>query len=59
MPDTHPPCARCSTTDPDAFDSPTSGWCRECWAWMTDYGRRFSEWADGVISRGRNWTPFQ
>jgi hypothetical protein len=54
MPDPHGPCYRCKTTDADAFDTPTSSYCRTCWAWVTDYGRRMSEWAGRTIDAARS-----
>jgi hypothetical protein len=59
MPDT-PRCTRCRTQGPEAFDSPTAAYCRECWAYITDHGRRFGEWAGGQIdrARGRGRGPF-
>ena len=55
--DSHPPCGRCRTTDPDAFDSPTSAYCRKCWAWQMDPDRRFREWAESA-QRSSTRLPF-
>lgn len=48
--DTHPPCFRCRTTDPDAFGTPTAAYCLSCWAWKTDYSRQFHDWVDRETS---------
>jgi hypothetical protein len=49
MSDSHPPCGRCRTTEPDAFDAPTSAFCVPCWEYMTDHGRRFGEWIENTL----------
>jgi hypothetical protein len=46
MPDQHIACRRCAATKPEAFDTPTGAYCRECWAYITDHGRRFGEWIE-------------
>jgi hypothetical protein len=58
MPDTHPPCARCSTTDPAEFEHPSSMFCRPCWAWQIDPDRRFRDWAESTIANARGRGPF-
>jgi hypothetical protein len=38
-----PKCQRCRTEDPDRFETPTGAFCRSCWAYLVDHGRRFTE----------------
>ena len=46
----HPhPCRKCGTRDPGRFDTPAGAYCRECWAYIVDHGRRFGEWAEDQL----------
>jgi hypothetical protein len=49
MADPHAPCYRCQSTDPEAFDSPTSAFCSGCWTWLSDPGRRFGQWIEDTL----------
>ena len=53
MPETHTPCRKCRTTDPEAFATPTGAFCCDCWAPQVDHGAKFSRWADDAIARAR------
>jgi hypothetical protein len=54
--ETHRPCHRCRTTDPEAFATPTGAYCDACWSWMTDHGRRFKEWIEEQTApKARRW----